>query len=89
MGTAEYIELTNQRAGIEEIPSVLRRKYNVDAMPVRGLPRSKMWFGFKIAAYNYKKLLKQYIKLSNNLICYLIFKLINIFYNKSNMLLQV
>jgi hypothetical protein len=89
MGTAEYIKLTNQRAGIEGIPSVLRRKYNVDAMPIRGLLRSKMWFGFKIAAYNFKKLLKQYLKLSGNLICNLIFKLINIFCNKNNMLLQV
>ena len=36
MGEKEYIKECNQRAGIEGIPSVLRRKYNVDNMPVRG-----------------------------------------------------
>jgi hypothetical protein len=30
----------------------------VDFMPVRGLLRSKLWFGFKIAAMNFKSLLK-------------------------------
>jgi len=58
MGTDEYAELTNQRAAIEGIPSVFRRKYNVDYMPVRGLVRSKIWFGFKVGAYNIKKLFK-------------------------------
>lgn len=54
----EYIELTNKRAGVEGIPSVLRRKYDVDYMPVRGSVRSKFWFGFKIAAFNVKQLFK-------------------------------
>lgn len=58
MATPDYIQLTNQRAGIEGIPSVFRRKYHVDSMPIRGLVRSKIWFGFKVAAYNVKKLLK-------------------------------
>jgi len=59
MKTKEYIRLTNQRAGIEGVPSVFRRTYNVDHMPVRGLVRSKIWFGFKIAANNVKKLFKR------------------------------
>ena len=50
MSEPEYIELTNQRAGVEGIPSVLRRRYKIDTMPVRGLLRSKLWVGFKIAA---------------------------------------
>ncbi len=58
MKTDEYIKLTNQRAGIEGVPSVFRRKYNVDHMPIRGLVRSKFWFGLKIAASNVKKLFK-------------------------------
>lgn len=62
MSLPEYIELTNQRAGVEGIPSVLRRRYQIDTMPVRGLLRSKLWVGFKIAAYNFKKLLSQFLK---------------------------
>lgn len=61
MLTKEYIQLTNKRAGIEGIPSVIRRKYQVDAMPVRGLLRSKIVFGFKVGAYNFNKLLR-YLK---------------------------
>ncbi|MDO9574859.1 MAG: transposase [Candidatus Contubernalis sp.] len=59
MNTAEYFKVVNQRAGVEGIPSVFRRKYRVDCMPVRGLLRSKFWFGLKIAAYNIKKLINQ------------------------------
>lgn len=61
MKTKEYIQLTNKRAGVEGIPSVIRRKYQVDTMPVRGLLRSKLWFGLKIGAYNFNKLLR-YLK---------------------------
>lgn len=58
METKEYIKLTSQRAGVEGIPSVFRRVYNVDNMPVRGLVRSKIWFGIKVMASNVKKLFK-------------------------------
>lgn len=63
MKEQEYIELTNQRAGVEGIPSVFRRTYAIDHMPVRGLVRSKFWFGAKILAYNTKKLLKKGLSL--------------------------
>jgi len=43
MGTSEYQELAKKRAGIEGIPSVLRRKYKIDHLPVRGEVRSKVW----------------------------------------------
>ena len=58
MGEKEYIKECNQRAGIEGIPSVFRRKYNVDNMPVMGELCQKIWFGFKVAAVNFKKLFK-------------------------------
>jgi hypothetical protein len=58
MKTDKFIELTNQRAGVEGLPSVFRRFYNVDSMPVRGKMRSKFYFGFKVLASNVKKLFK-------------------------------
>ena len=56
MSTDEYKTKANKRAGVEGIPSALRRGYNVDHMPIRGLLRSKLHFGFKILALNVKKL---------------------------------
>ncbi len=53
MGSKEYIKLANKRAGVEGIPSVLRRRYNVDTMPVRGLLRSKLMFWLK---FEYKSI---------------------------------
>lgn len=58
LSSEEYKKLTRQRNGVEGIPSVLRRKYNVDHIPTRGFLRSKTFFLFKIGAYNIKKLLK-------------------------------
>ena len=45
------------RNGVETIPSVLRRKYHVDQMPVRGKLKTKIFFGFKMFALNFSKLL--------------------------------
>jgi len=58
MGTKEYKEIASKRAGVEGIPSVLRRKYGIDHLPVRGKVRSKVWLGFKVAAINCKRLIK-------------------------------
>ncbi|MCG2820957.1 MAG: transposase [Candidatus Atribacteria bacterium] len=58
MGTSEYQELARKRAGIEGIPSTLRRRYKIDHLPVRGEVRSKVWLGFKISAINCKRLIK-------------------------------
>ncbi|MEG0051509.1 MAG: transposase [Terrisporobacter sp.] len=71
MSLTEYITFSNQRAGVEGIPSVLRRRYKIDTMPVRGLLRSKLWVGFKIAAYNFKKLLKQFLELGKGLFIFI------------------
>ena len=59
MQTKEFVELTNQRAGVEGLPSIFRRVYNVDSMPVRGELRSKFYFAFKVLASNVKKLFKK------------------------------
>ena len=46
------------RNGVETLPSTLRSKYHVDRMPVRGKLKTKQFFGFKVAALNFSKLLR-------------------------------
>jgi hypothetical protein len=58
MGTSKYQELARKRAGIEGIPSALRRRYKIDHLPVRGVVRVKVYLGFKISAINCKRLIK-------------------------------
>lgn len=60
MKTDEFRELAKKRNGVESLPSTLRRKYDVDNMPVKGKLKTKLYFGFKIAALNFKKLCKYY-----------------------------
>ena len=45
------------RNGVETVPSVLRRKYRVDSMPVRGRLKTKVFFSLKMFALNFTKLL--------------------------------
>lgn len=47
------------RNGVEAIPAILRNCYHVDEMPVRGKIPGKFFFGAKISAVNFKKLLRQ------------------------------
>lgn len=54
----EFQKMSAFRNGVETIPSILRRKYNVDHMPIRGKIRSKFFFGCKIAALKVEKLCK-------------------------------
>jgi len=54
----EYAKLRNARNAVEGIPSVMRRSYNVDEMPVFGWLKSKLLFGLKVGAVNIKKLVK-------------------------------
>ncbi len=68
LSTEQYRELSRKRNGVEGLPSILRRKYNVDHMPVRGYLRSKMWFSFKIGAINAKRLLKRVVCFSQSLL---------------------
>ena len=58
LSTEEHQKLTRKRNAIEGIPSVLRRKYRVDDIPVFGYLRSRMFFVLKIGAYNFNKLLR-------------------------------
>ena len=46
------------RNGIETVPSLIRNKFNVDRMPVRGKLRTKQFFGFKVMAVNCIKLIR-------------------------------
>ncbi len=46
------------RNGVETVPSVIRNKYGVDKIPVRGKLRTKQFFGFKVAALNFTKLVR-------------------------------
>lgn len=46
------------RNGVETVPSVLRNKYAVDKMPVRGKLKTKQFFGFKVVALNFGKLMR-------------------------------
>lgn len=61
LSTEAFKEFTKQCNAVEGIPSVLRRKYDVDDIPVRGLLRSKVLFGLKIGAINIIKVLKHYL----------------------------
>ena len=51
----EFKKYSRFRNGVETIPSILRRKYGIDKIPVRGLIRSRFFFGCKIGALNIKK----------------------------------
>ena len=57
METEEFKSLSHLRSGVEAIPSLLRRKYNVDKIPTHGKKQTRQHFGFKIGAINFKKLL--------------------------------
>lgn len=56
MQTEEFKNLARIRNGVETIPSLLRNKFNVDKMP-RGKQHSRLFFGCKIGALNFKKLM--------------------------------
>lgn len=56
MKTDEFKALARLRNGVETLPSILRNRYHVDRMSVRGKIRSKFFFGCKVAALNIRKL---------------------------------
>ena len=55
LSTEELKRFTRMRNAVEGIPSVLRRRYHVDQIPVRGFVRSKIWYTLKIGAINAKR----------------------------------
>lgn len=56
--TDEFRELARFRNGIETVPAALRSRHHVDKMPVRGYIKTKLFFGFKIAGMNARKLIR-------------------------------
>lgn len=52
LGNSEYRKIACKRAGVEGLPSILRRKYRIDELPVRRLVRVKIWFGLSVEAIN-------------------------------------
>jgi len=58
MKTEKFLQFTNFRNAVEGIPSTLRRAYNVDRIPLRGLVRKKQNLGIKFMAINAKRAIK-------------------------------
>ncbi|HAL74056.1 MAG TPA: DDE transposase [Clostridiales bacterium] len=58
LGQTEFKKLTRQRNALEGVPSVSRRKYDVDHMPVRGYVRTKLWFFLKVGAVNARRIVE-------------------------------
>ena len=56
-GTEQFKLFARIRNGIETVPSVLRRIYHADRMQVRGLIKTRFYFGCKVAAMNTRKLM--------------------------------
>lgn len=56
METEEFRLLSRIRNGIETAPSVMRKIYHADRMPVHGTRRNRLFFGCKVAAFNVRKL---------------------------------
>ncbi|CAM4088694.1 transposase [Paenibacillus alkaliterrae] len=57
-GTERHRELSRFRAGVEGMVSAIRRRFDVDNLPVFGLLRSKMWISAKIGAFNFSSVFK-------------------------------
>ena len=53
-----YKQAARERNAVEGVPSVLRRRYNVDRIPVFGKLRSGVFFRFKIMACNVVSLIR-------------------------------
>ncbi len=60
LGTERYQALADFRAGVEGVPSVLRRAYDIDGPPVRGLVPTSIWDHFKVMAYNFRSYYRYY-----------------------------
>ena len=56
--TDDFKVLSHFRNGVETVPSLLRRFFGIDHMPVRGKLRTKLLFGCKIGGLNFLKFCK-------------------------------
>ena len=59
--TDEFKKLAHFRNGVETVPAALRSRHHVDKIPVKGYIRTKLFFGFKIAGMNARKLIRYMI----------------------------
>ena len=59
--TDNFKKYARFRNGVETIPAALRNKHHVDKMPVRGYIKTKLFFGFKVAGMNTRKLIRYLI----------------------------
>lgn len=59
--TEHFKALARFRNGVETVPATLRSRHHVDKMPVRGYIPTKLFFGFKIAGMNARKLIRYMI----------------------------
>ena len=59
--TDEFKELARFRNGVETVPAALRSRHHIDKMPVRGYIKTKLFFGFKVAGMNARKLIRYLI----------------------------
>ena len=64
--TEQYQKISNMRAGIEGLPSLFRRKYNIDNRGSKGLLRLKIEFSTGVIAINIKRACK-IAPISNNM----------------------
>lgn len=62
----EFSFVSRFRNGVETLPSILRRHFKVDFIPVRGLFRSSIRFGFDVAGLNFRKLLTALKRMEQN-----------------------
>ena len=60
MNSKEFKNYARLRNGVETVPSNIRKNYHLEKIP-RGKQRGKFFFGSKIAALNFRKLLN-YVK---------------------------
>ena len=56
--TGEIHKLALFRDGIETVPTALRKRHRIDKMPVRGYIKTKLFFSFKVARMNARKLIR-------------------------------
>lgn len=62
-GTERHRELSKFRAGVEGMVSAIRRRFDVDNLPVYGLSCSKMWISAKIGAFNFSSVFKYQMRM--------------------------
>lgn len=85
LSSGALAEIAAFRNGVEGVPSVLRRRYDVDNMPAFGLPRLKMWFSLKIGAINVKRVLAYARNLGNTPTCNTVFQKIHQFFMNTHL----